>query len=374
LKLAYYLHLNYGPNSGVFNKVIGQIRYWLGAGHSVAIFVATSRKDLLPQIQKELPEALVYGKTYLPGVRAKALFSRYAALGSLCRDIVSYGSDIVYMRQEMWNYPLEYLANRCNLILEINTNDLAEYKSFSRSRYYFHLVTRHRLLTKCVGVVFPTEELKTISTFKKTFGKSVVISNGTNLPEIMPTFSVRPQPKLIFLGTQSISWHGVDKIKILANRFRSWEFVTYGVKPEDFNGLPPSNIKVLPESPRSVYQRDIFDATVGIGTLALHRKNMNEACPLKTREYLASGLPVVIGYNDTDFRGEFDFVCQLENTEENITNNLSRIEGFVKSWHGRRIPLAQVGHLNVDQKEKSRLSFFEDALRARGFATDPDSI
>lgn len=40
---------------------------------------------------------------------------------------------------------------------------------------------------------------------------------------------------------------------------------------------------------------------VCIGTLALHRKNMTEASPLKTREYLAHGFPVIIGYKDTAF-------------------------------------------------------------------------
>jgi len=40
-------------------------------------------------------------------------------------------------------------------------------------------------------------------------------------------------------------------------------------------------------------------ADVGVGALALERKNMREAQPIKTRHYLGSGLPVIIGYQDT---------------------------------------------------------------------------
>jgi glycosyltransferase involved in cell wall biosynthesis len=39
---------------------------------------------------------------------------------------------------------------------------------------------------------------------------------------------------------------------------------------------------------------------IAIGTMALFRKNMKEASALKTREYMARGIPFVIGYDDTD--------------------------------------------------------------------------
>ena len=41
---------------------------------------------------------------------------------------------------------------------------------------------------------------------------------------------------------------------------------------------------------------------VGIGSLALFRNSMKEACTLKVREYWARGLPFVVGYEDTDLK------------------------------------------------------------------------
>ena len=41
-------------------------------------------------------------------------------------------------------------------------------------------------------------------------------------------------------------------------------------------------------------------AHLAVSTLALHRKQMRQACALKTREYVARGLPFVIGHEDPD--------------------------------------------------------------------------
>ena len=47
---------------------------------------------------------------------------------------------------------------------------------------------------------------------------------------------------------------------------------------------------------------DIFKTAVaGIGSAGLYEKQMNEACAIKVREYLAAGLPVIIPYKDTAF-------------------------------------------------------------------------
>jgi hypothetical protein len=85
---------------------------------------------------------------------------------------------------------------------------------------------------------------------------------------------------------------------------------------------------------------------------------MQEACPLKTREYLAYGLPVVIGYKDTDFpRGE-DFLLQLPNREDNVRQELPAIREFVLRWKGKRVPRDAIAHIDGVTKELARLEFF----------------
>ena len=77
----------------------------------------------------------------------------------------------------------------------------------------------------------------------------------------------------------------------------------------------------------------LASADVGIGTLGLHRKSMDEASPLKVREYLAVGLPVLYGYRDPDADDLQPFVLKVANTPTNVVDELDRIDGFV---HGAR--------------------------------------
>ena len=55
---------------------------------------------------------------------------------------------------------------------------------------------------------------------------------------------------------------------------------------------------------------------IGLGSMAFYRNKMFEACPLKVREYVASGLPVILPYADTAFREECpEWVLRLPNEE-----------------------------------------------------------
>jgi hypothetical protein len=106
---------------------------------------------------------------------------------------------------------------------------------------------------------------------------------------------------------------------------------------------------------RREYEPLIAGCTAGIGTLALHRKGMDEACPLKVREYLAYGLPVILGCADADIPKDADYALHIPNTENNVAEHLPEIQSFVESWRGRRVPRTQVAHMDWAAKETSRL-------------------
>ncbi|MFC0272285.1 hypothetical protein ACFFIX_12650 [Metabacillus herbersteinensis] len=102
----------------------------------------------------------------------------------------------------------------------------------------------------------------------------------------------------------------------------------------------------------------IKKSDVAIGSLALHRNNMNEACPLKTREYLKYGLPTIIGYIDSDFiDADAPFLLKLTNEEESIKKGLSSIKQFIYDSRSITIQKSDVQHIFNDYKEKKRLEF-----------------
>ena len=102
----------------------------------------------------------------------------------------------------------------------------------------------------------------------------------------------------------------------------------------------------------------------GIGPLALHRKGMSEATPLKVRDYLMHGLPILIAHDDTDFPGERPwYVLQIPNSEGTIDESLAAIEAWIAAVAGRRVPRAEVlEHIGIEAKEQARIAFFEDVV------------
>ena len=59
-------------------------------------------------------------------------------------------------------------------------------------------------------------------------------------------------------------------------------------------------------------------ADIAIGVLGMYRINMENASPIKTKEYCARGIPVIVGREDLAFDKDFDFVCKVPNNDTDI--------------------------------------------------------
>ena len=107
-------------------------------------------------------------------------------------------------------------------------------------------------------------------------------------------------------------------------------------------------------------------ADVGVGTLALHRNGMNEACPLKTRQYLACGLPIVYAHTDPALQvlNCPDDLLQLPNTEANLEENGGVLLEFCRRVAGRTVSSEAIREA-IDSRfvEEKRLRFLQDVAR-----------
>ena len=70
----------------------------------------------------------------------------------------------------------------------------------------------------------------------------------------------------------------------------------------------------------------------------MHRAGLDEASPLKVREYLAHGLPVVLAFDDTDFHGRHSVVrpAAAEHGGQRARRR-RRVCAFVEAGRGRRV-------------------------------------
>ena len=92
---------------------------------------------------------------------------------------------------------------------------------------------------------------------------------------------------------------------------------------------------------------------------------MREACPLKVREYLGYGLPVVVAYRDTDFSDVAPwFLLELPNAEDNAVAGVDRIRAFVDAVRGRRVTRSEVeARIGTAAKETRRLALLAAVAR-----------
>ncbi len=357
MRIAVLLHWNEGEDSGVFKKVVAQIRTWVTYGAQISVHVI-SRGPTLDAWQRHLGGHLLTFHCY-----RQATTSRWRAWKAAVDAIYAQEPDLVYHRYDLYMPPLKRLAHKLPLVLEINTDDLKEYCLTPSLRCWYNRLTRGLLLQKAAGMIFVTHELSRLPHFSR-FGKAfVVIGNGIALqdyPQFPPP--CKQTPRLVFLGTGNQPWHGVDKVLRLARHFPEWHFDIIGpaVRPTQ---QVPSNVIIHGLLTRNEYEPLLAQAHVALGTLALHRKGVQEASPLKVREYLAYGLPCIIAYRDTDFPQGAPFILELPNKEDNIETNLAAVETFVHKWQSQRVPRDAISHLDAKVKESQRIAFFQEVLR-----------
>jgi hypothetical protein len=193
-----------------------------------------------------------------------------------------------------------------------------------------------------------------------------VIANGINLDAITPVPAPENErPRIVFLGQPGHRNAGFDKILFLARQFRGWDFDLVGPTRDDFHRNLPSNATAHGIMTTDAYTPIMESADAAIGPLAFHRVGVSEVSALKTLEYLAWGIPTVIGYQDTHFMEPVDFILELPSSEDNVSANLDRIEKFVEGARGRRVPREAISHIGCDRTERVRVDLFEEVLAAR---------
>lgn len=246
-------------------------------------------------------------------------------------------------------------------VLEVNTDQLEQirsvwnYKSIWSSplwqsyMFYSERIYSSKILKKTRGVVCVTRELEGRVRTKLGMnynGKVITISNGVEtqdyeaqFPKISSTWNF-----IMIMGVNS-EWNGLDIIagKIDENPNLNLKLHVVGNVDQI-----TKNEKIVYHGRKSKVQIDELikseNIHAGVGTLALERKGISEASPLKVREYLSRGLPVLYNYNDTDIDSDEDFKEQYmlkfdgELDLKEVSNKLSKIydeqsvNDKIKSW------------------------------------------
>jgi len=282
-----------------------------------------------------------------------------AARESLLKSVRGWSPDVVYARHGLVHPGLVWTAARLPTVIEINSNDVTEFAATSPWRWRYARTTRDMMLARSSGLVFVTDELRRSVDFDKGPAQRVTVANGIRLDQF-PSFErpSNPTPRLVFIGHPNSPWHGLEHVLELAVAFPTWAFDVIGPDAAELAGAP-DNLVAHGVMVADEYDEILRSADVAIGTLGLYSKKMEEACPLKVREYLARGIPTIIGYIDTDFPEPAPFLLQVPNSKLGVSSSLDRIADFVDHAGDLGVPTASIQHLDVGAKEVKRLDFLE---------------
>lgn len=209
------------------------------------------------------------------------------------------------------------------LIVEYHTKLLPEllvsrdYKHFVMAAFSKGLVNR-----VIDGKVSMTRE---IALYEGSDAPGAVIANG-----IESKMAVRRPFKcydgkclrLVFVASENHPWQGLDRLihSIIANEQACGPLcrldVVGRIKVSDFPQIVmPSCVTFHGFMTSDAISELLGEADLGVSTLALYRKGMQEACALKSREYIMNTKPFIYGYRDPDIHNYDRFAMQVSNDD-----------------------------------------------------------
>ncbi len=352
------LHWPRTLDSGVGKKLDRQIKTWQAGGHAARLFMHTSRYTPLSAL---VPAEVI---PYDPAGTVRTELNRIAAAHRLVKAVQAYRPDVIYLRLAMYVFPVHRLAAIAPLIGEANTNDLTQHERLGKVFTLYNRLTRGLLLRRLDGLVVVSHELAKESAFAIYHIPTRVIANGIDLENFEPLPApANSIPRLAFIGNPGYPWHGVDKLVTLARLIPDVQLDIIG-----YDSLPgvdplPENLHLHGYLSTEMYKKILAGADAAISSLGIHRFDLEEASPLKSRECLALGLPLVLAYKDTDLHDlQADFLLRIPNKEDNIQTHAQVIRDFAYRMRGRRVERRMLAPIDQAAKETERIRFFEEIM------------
>lgn len=364
-RISYVFNCGYAPEEkGVMMKIISQCKAFLKIGFDVSMHQLNKFKASIVDT-----ESMAFSNSPGIGINTmnKVFYYRKSVKGIIA-EVASRCPDIIYVRDALWSFDLySGLAKIAPVFVEVQSRMMDELKIMDKRRYYIEKFAKRSYFKDISGLVCITRE---ISSQELLYNKKPVFILGNGISEGCAHFQPRGHSdgriSLVFIGAPFECWHGIDRlIESFLNSQIKDRFVINIIGIENIMNIRSGSIKFhgYITNPDTI-GKILSSSDIGIGTLALFRKNMKEAAPLKVRQYLAAGLPVIIGYDDPDFDDNLPFVMKVSN--DNSLLDFKRIEEFYYKTIEYRNDGSISGfasyNLSWDKKIKGLAAFMGEAL------------
>ncbi len=234
------------------------------------------------------------------------------------------------------------------------------------NKLFFYTFTAKKKYKVFSGFIGVTEEIRAYQE-KKYYGKlipSSVISNGvkkrTSIDIDIPIIDEkRGDITFVFFAGNDYIWNNFKRLADSLLNYSNFKIVYFGTIKHE-NKITHSNISYFKSYDLLDIQSLNHKNTIGIGTLGLFKKKLNEACPLKVRDYWSLGFPVIMGYRDTDvINNKFLEPFVLEFPNDSSLLDYKKIEEFIDQLknYKRSDIINHLDKISIESKTKEYIKF-----------------
>jgi len=209
-------------------------------------------------------------------------------------------------------------SKKIKIIFEYNghhyNDEVINFKSnpsvFTFYKYFNEKFFQKKVASCADLIVGVTDEL---TDYYSKFNPNAIkytLSNGIDVSKFSHSNSMPydgSYVNFLFLSGSINYWHGLDRFLSGLKKYSGLTKINLtiaGPVHEEYKSYTYENKNINIVFLKSVEKNELdelFNSNhIGIGSLGLHRMGLKEASVLKVREYIARGLPFLLGYKDTD--------------------------------------------------------------------------
>jgi len=320
IKIYNIIYISFVSRShiGVIKKNNMQIREWERAGASV----------------KAVFDFDKFGALFKYMYRYLILFKYF---------VFSSHKDKIYLRQTVCLPLMVWIVKFKSFSYEVNADIDQERKALSLFKRLIFLFLPDKFVNEAEKIFFVSKEISERYSFS---GQKYIYPNS--MPPPIKKLVFPRGNKILFVGNSKQKWQGFDLLCDFFDSLPDYEFHLVG----DLEYIDKENVVNHGILTGESYINIISNSDYAIGTLAFFRSGLKEGSPLKVRDYLSFDLPVIVGYEDSDFNAS-RFIKVVDTKRSHV--NFTELRLFLDYWRFKTISTYIDESVICTNREASRL-------------------
>lgn len=331
MRIGYFIPPSLLAHEGIAARVRGTLAAWSALGHEGIL----------------LTSPMIPGRLLLPDhIREDRASAARAA------DLASKGSiDGVHIRLLLPTHAWSRTLGDLPVSLEVHAGLRHPENARDAVRVLLGYPAASALTRRASSAVFVTAEMAEYSEFRNVANR-VAIGNGTRLGDPTPPPGNDRLRVGMAVGSPA-KWQGLDRFADLADRNPDMDFTVLCQsrhRAAIARSLTGTTVRLTLCADLAAYKEALAGLDAAVGSLAIERKGLSEAAPLKVRDYLNAGIPTALSYRDTNLSGLGDpAILEFDHSD------VDSFRRWALNQSGKRVAFRSRSAISIESVEARRL-------------------